>query len=182
MKKTLTLVIWLVFFTQQMIYAQTGTKSKEPIKAKEATVPAQKQVASDAAVKSALKEGPQMEFKFTEHNFGEIPEGPKASVDFVFTNTGNKPLILTDVKASCGCTTPDWPKEPILPGQTSKIKVEYNTQGRPGEFTKSVTITSNMEDGQPKMIYIKGKVIPSSTTGEPTHGPHPGHDHHDHPH
>jgi hypothetical protein len=168
MKKSLTLIS-LLLTTISFVFAQATQKSKS------AVTPAKKEATAATPAKTPLKEGPQMEFKFTEHNFGELPEGPKASVDFVFTNTGNKPLILTDVKASCGCTTPDWPKEPILPGQTSKIKVEYNTQGRPGEFTKSITITSNIDDGQPRMIYIKGKVIPSSTS--PTHDMHDGHNH-----
>jgi hypothetical protein len=168
MKKFITLFT-LVLTTLSFVFAQTSEKSKS-------AAPVQK----ETKAVQATKEGPQMDFKFTEHNFGDLQEGPKANVDFVFTNTGNKPLILTDVKASCGCTTPEWPKEPIMPGQSSKIKVEYNTQGRPGDFTKSITITSNISDTIPKMIYIKGKVAPSATpTGgaEPAHGPHDGHNH-----
>jgi hypothetical protein len=162
MKKTITLFSLIVMIAT-FSFAQEKGKST---------------AAAPATSQAVKKEGPQMDFKFTEHNFGELEEGPKAAVDFVFTNTGNKPLILTDVKASCGCTTPDWPKEPILPGQTNKIKVEYNTQGRPGDFTKSITITSNMEDGAPKMIYIKGKGSTTPVEGTPpTHGPHDGHNH-----
>jgi hypothetical protein len=166
MKKTITLFT-LVVAAFSFTFGQASEKSKT-------AAPVQKET------KQAVKEGPQMDFKFTDHNFGDLQEGPKANVDFVFTNTGNKPLILTDVKASCGCTTPDWPKEPIMPGQTSKIKVEYNTQGRPGEFTKSITITSNMEDATPKMIYIKGKVAPAAAPAggaAPAHGPNDGHNH-----
>mgnify|MGYP005846438385 CR=1 FL=1 len=163
MKKTLTLLSFALVISATA-FAQEKTKTAAPA--------ANKEVSTTAA--DVKKDGPAMNFKFTEHNFGELEEGPKASVDFVFTNTGTKPLILTDVKASCGCTTPDWPKEPIAPGQTSKIKVEYNTQGRPGDFTKSITITSNESD-QPKMIYIKGKVKPASN---PAAAPeHEGHNH-----
>ncbi len=164
MKKTLTLLSAVILISG-FCFAQTKAPApKTPAKPVE------------AQQKAPLKEGPQLEFKFKDHNFGELEEGPKAAVDFVFTNTGNKPLILTDVKASCGCTTPDWPKEPIQPGQTSKIKVEYNTQGRPGDFNKSITINSNANEGQPLMIYIKGKVNPSGKPAEHNHDHH-GHDH-----
>lgn len=159
MKKTLTLLSFALVISATS-FAQTSK------------TPPTKQTATPAA--PVKKEGASLDFKFTEHNFGELEEGPKAAVDFVFTNTGSKPLILTDVKASCGCTTPDWPKEPIAPGQSSKIKVEYNTQGRPGDFTKSITITSNESD-QPKMIYIKGKVKGAA-------GSHDGHNHDGHTH
>jgi hypothetical protein len=163
MKKTLTLLSFALVVSATT-FAQNKTKTASPATTKEAATTA-------TAVK---KDGAVMSFKFTEHNFGELEEGPKAAVDFVFTNTGNKPLILTDVKASCGCTTPDWPKEPIAPGQTSKIKVEYNTQGRSGDFTKSITITSNESD-EPKMIYIKGKVKPAANPSAA-----PGHEGHNH--
>jgi hypothetical protein len=170
MKKTLTLLSFALVVSAAS-FAQT-TKSTAPVAIKQ----------TPTAATAIKKDGAAMDFKFTEHNFGELQEGPKAAVDFVFTNTGNKPLILTDVKASCGCTTPEWPKEPIAPGQTSKIKVEYNTQGRPGDFTKSITITSNESD-QPKMIYIKGKVNGSANPDIKIkeNGPAaPGHEGHNH--
>jgi hypothetical protein len=107
--------------------------------------------------KQDMIDGPQMHFEMSEYDFGEIEEGPKAKVSFKFTNTGKKPLILENVKASCGCTTPYWPKEPIMPGKSEMITAEYNTQGRPGPFTKSITITANTEPPT-KMIHIKGTV------------------------
>jgi hypothetical protein len=108
---------------------------------------------------------PKIEFKESEFDFKDLDEGPQAKHEFVFKNTGKEPLILTNVKASCGCTTPSWPKEPVLPGQEGKILVTYNTQGRPGPFTKSITITSNASE-EAKVIYIKGKVntIPEKNT------------------
>jgi len=164
MKKTLTLLSFALVVSATSFAQGTKSKTAAPIATKQAP----------AAATAIKKDGAAIDFKFTEHNFGELEEGSKAAVDFIFTNTGSKPLILTDVKASCGCTTPEWPKEPIAPGQTSKIKVEYNTQGRPGDFTKSITITSN-EGDQPKMIYIKGKV---NGAANPTDAPgHEGHNH-----
>ncbi len=97
-------------------------------------------------------------FKEETYDFKEIPEGPQVTHEFKFNNTGKEPLILSNVRASCGCTTPSWPKEPILPGKDGTILVTYNTQGRPGAFTKSITINSN-SDQPDKVIYIKGEVI-----------------------
>jgi hypothetical protein len=96
-------------------------------------------------------------FEIEEHNFGNIPEGPEVKYDFIFTNTGKEPLIISDVHASCGCTTPVWPREPILPGAKSKITAVYNTKGRPGTFNKSITIKSNGKTAE-KMLIIKGTV------------------------
>lgn len=102
--------------------------------------------------------GPGMKFEFEEYDFGNVNEGDEAIVDFVFTNDGTEKLILTDVKASCGCTTPFWSKEPVMPGETGKITAKYNTNGRPGNFNKAITITSNIS-GETKRIFIKGNVI-----------------------
>jgi hypothetical protein len=101
---------------------------------------------------------PKLVFAQENHNFGTLLEGPQATHEFKFKNEGKEPLILSNVKASCGCTTPAWPKEPVLPGKEASILVTYNTQGRVGPFTKNVTITSNAEPGT-KVITIKGEVI-----------------------
>ncbi len=101
---------------------------------------------------------PVVNFKEETYNFGEVSEGPQVTHEFKFTNDGKEPLILSNVKASCGCTTPSWPKDPILPGKEATILVTYNTQGRPGNFNKSITITSNASNSS-KVIYIKGEVV-----------------------
>ena len=99
-------------------------------------------------------------FVTESHDFGTIKEADGlATFVFEFTNTGTDPLILKNVQPSCGCTTPDWPKEPILPGKKSAIKVSYNPSGRPGSFEKSITVTS---DGNPgtQVLKINGIVTP----------------------
>ena len=101
---------------------------------------------------------PVMTFEFETYDFGDVNEGDDASVDFVFKNTGKEKLIITDVKASCGCTTPFWSKEPVMPGEQGKITAKYNTVGRPGQFNKTITITSNSNE-ESKRIFIKGNVI-----------------------
>ena len=114
--------------------------------------------AQTTEAKPANPNAAKMAFKEESYNFTEVPEGPQVTHEFKFTNTGKEPLILTNVRASCGCTTPSWPKEPILPGKDGAILVTYNTQGRPGAFNKSITITSNA-DAPEKIIYIKGEVV-----------------------
>lgn len=103
---------------------------------------------------------PVITFEKTEHDFGKINEADgRVSVVFSFKNEGMAPLVLSNVRASCGCTTPTWTKEPIEPGQTGSITVTYNPNGRPGRFQKTVTITSNASEPT-KKVYIKGEVIP----------------------
>lgn len=108
---------------------------------------------------------PKIVFKENEFDFKSVDEGPKITHEFIFTNKGKEALVLSNVKASCGCTTPVWPKEPILPGQEGKILVTYNTSGRPGPFTKTITITSNADEAN-KVITIRGTVtsVPEKNT------------------
>jgi hypothetical protein len=97
-----------------------------------------------------------MVFETSSHSFGNIIEGQIATYEFKFTNTGTEPLELTNVRASCGCTTPKWPRELIQPGQTNVIRAEYNSSGRPGTFSKNIFVTSNA--GQ-STLTISGNVI-----------------------
>jgi hypothetical protein len=97
----------------------------------------------------------KIDFLETTFDFGQIEEGVVAEHDFVFTNNGDQPLILSSVKASCGCTTPAWTKNPIQPGDQGHIKASYNSKNRPGGFHKSITVTSNASTPS-KVIYIKG--------------------------
>lgn len=99
----------------------------------------------------------EIKFDVTQHDFGTIEEGTQATIEFEFTNTGNAPLVLSSVNASCGCTTPKWTKDPIMPGQTGKIQAVYNSSGRPGSFTKSITVNSNAKNGT-VILTIRGTV------------------------
>jgi hypothetical protein len=96
----------------------------------------------------------------TIHDFGTIED--KGNVNAVFTvkNTAKVPILLSEVKASCGCTTPDWTKEPIAPGKTGKVTATYNPKGRVGPFEKSVTINVSIGDKiQTIVVKIKGTVV-----------------------
>ncbi|MCB9031000.1 MAG: DUF1573 domain-containing protein [Chitinophagales bacterium] len=101
---------------------------------------------------------PIMTFEKDLHDFGEIVQGEKVTYEFKFTNTGKSDLLITSARASCGCTVPDYPKEPIAPGLVSYIKVQYNSEGRKDAFNKTVTITANTIPNENK-IRIKGVVI-----------------------
>jgi hypothetical protein len=105
-----------------------------------------------------------MVFTTESHDFGTIAEGPAGDYEFAFKNTGKEPLTIESVHASCGCTTPSYSKEPIAPGKTGKIKASYNTVGRPGAFTKSITVTSNAGT---KVLTIRGTVEKAPTSSVP---------------
>lgn len=128
---------------------------------------------SAIAQTAETKDKPAFKFKAETHDFGKIKEGVQATHEFEFTNTGKGPLIISNVAASCGCTTPDWTREPIPPGKTGKIKAVYNSQGRPGQFTKQVTVTSNAEEAT-KVLTISGlveKVEPGVPESKPAASP-----------
>src|SRR5690606_35572270 len=95
-------------------------------------------------------------------DYGTIEQGADGLREFKFKNTGKEPLIISNAAGSCGCTVPTWPKEPIKPGESSTIKVKYDTK-RLGAINKSVTITSNATEAT-KVLRIKGEVIAPKTT------------------
>ena len=100
------------------------------------------------------------------HDFGKIEEAAgTVSVKFGFTNTGSMPLMIKQVHASCGCTSPSWSKEPVLPGKKGFISATYNPKNRPGPFSKTVTVVSNAS-AQNKVLTIRGDVNPKPKTLE----------------
>ncbi|HPR30914.1 MAG TPA: DUF1573 domain-containing protein [Prolixibacteraceae bacterium] len=113
-----------------------------------------------------LQAQPKIQFEKTVHDFGSIKEDEGlATTQFEFKNEGNQPLIISNVKATCGCTTPEWTREPVPPGKTGTIKVSYNPKNRPGAFTKNVNIYTNSQPAV-TVLSIKGKVEPRELTIE----------------
>lgn len=110
--------------------------------------------------KDRKTKSPQITFEKTEHHFGDLPYKGDGTCEFVFKNTGKEPLILTNVKSSCGCTVPTWTKEPVKKGKTGTIKVKYDTK-RQGKIHKYITVQSNAENGPVKLL-IKGNVAQPS--------------------
>ena len=147
MKKIIALSIALLAFT--FSNAQETSKSTKKITAKttKVTTPALPKV-----------EGAGMVFVNETIDYGTIAHNADGKREFVFTNNGNKPLIITNTQGSCGCTVPTSPKEPIAPGAKGVIGVKYATD-RVGPFTKTVTVTSNAEGQPTKTLTIKGTVL-----------------------
>jgi hypothetical protein len=113
------------------------------------------------AAEPAAPVGPTTSIQFTEteFNFGKVKAGEKVRHEYTFKNTGKEPLIISNAKGSCGCTVPQWPKEPVPVGGEGKIMVEFDSKGKSGNQTKQVTITANTDPPQ-SIIYIKGEVTP----------------------
>lgn len=107
-----------------------------------------------------MAQAPVITFDKTTHDFKKIREQDSiATTIFTFKNTGDAPLVINRVHASCGCTTPVWTKEPVMPGKTGTVKVAYNTVNRPGPFIKTISVFSNA-DTKATVLNIKGEVTP----------------------
>ena len=127
-------------------------------------------IAVAASAQTAATKTDPLVLKQTEHDFGKIPQGKPVYFSFDLSNVGNESLTLENVQASCGCTTPEWSKEPIAPGASAQIRVGYNAASE-GLFQKDITIT--YRNGETKRIQIKGQVwrgpegsAPSNTSVE----------------
>lgn len=125
----------------------------------------EKSAAPAPAVTAVSTDGPVMKFDKDEHNFGTIKQGDKVEYAFEFVNNGKEPLIITEAHGSCGCTVPEWPKQPLKKGEKGTIKVTFNSAGKQGMQDKTVTITSNAADS-PKVLHIKGTVEATVVTPE----------------
>jgi len=109
---------------------------------------------------------PVMKVSSPEHDFGKFKEDAgKQTYDFVVMNTGDQPLVIQNIVASCGCTTPDWTKSPIPPKGTGKITANYDPANRPGSFNKTLSVYSNSKP-EVVVLVIKGEVIPHEKTVE----------------
>lgn len=142
MKKILSIAI-LMIFALSMSAQETVTTDK-PKKVKE----------------------PEITFESLVHDYGNIMQGDNGTCEFVFKNTGKADLLLTNCRSSCGCTVPEWPKDPIPPGKKATIKVKYNTQ-RVGAINKSITVESNAVNNR-VVLNIKGNVAAKPVEAAPT--------------
>ncbi len=116
-------------------------------------------VSNSASADGENKDGlPDLKFEEEEHDFGRITQGEKVSYAFKFKNTGKGNLIIASAAGSCGCTVPEFPKEPILPGQEAKINVVFNSEGKSGIQEKTITVVTNCEPST-RIIKIKTNVI-----------------------
>ncbi len=151
-----------VLFSLGLVLFVFGTVTAQE-KQKQVTVKPAAQNKAQQTPASTLK-SENLDFKNESHDFGTVEEGPAAEYEFSFTNTGKEPIILQNVHASCGCTTPSYSKDPVLPGKTGIVKASYNTVGRPGKFTKSITVATNAGT---KVLTITGTVEKAPTSSVP---------------
>lgn len=161
------LMAFAVFATFAFTACNSGSSTKDA--ARESLATTNTTTTTPAATPTATPEanipaGPLTTISFPEtiHDFGEIQEGEKVTHEFAFTNTGSNALVISNAKGSCGCTVPDWPREPIPPGESAVIKVQYDSKGK-GQpegraESKRVTITANTDPAN-SYLTIKGKVF-----------------------
>lgn len=131
---------------------------------------ASKQVGTEIVTNPATAENPnaanenatEITFEQNMFDFGTIKEGELVNHKFKFTNTGKNPLLITNASASCGCTVPNWPKEPIVPGGSGEIDVTFNSEGKPNHAEKTVTVVANTTPSN-TVLLIKGEVTPANT-------------------
>lgn len=121
-----------------------------------AKLSAQQPAASSPVVTNSNPNAAEIIFDADEHDFGTLKQGSECVFEFKFKNAGKEPLVISNAQPSCGCTVPQWPKEPVKPGELSVIKVKYDSN-RVGPFEKTITVTSNAKTQQ-KVIRIKGKI------------------------
>jgi hypothetical protein len=105
----------------------------------------------------ALRDSTTVELIDKTYNFGTITEGEKVEYNFRFKNTGKKPLIITNASASCGCTVPEKPEKPVMPGEISFIKVVFNSKGKSGHQDKAIIVSSNVKPSFPDLM-LSGEV------------------------
>lgn len=101
----------------------------------------------------------KISFEIPRYEFGQIEQGEKVTYKFEFVNTGNAPVIISNVQATCGCTVPQWSREPVAPGQKGIVSATFNSSGKMGRQVKPITIFSNAENQQER-IYLIGSVVP----------------------
>lgn len=145
--KKITTILALVVFVMGFVVAKTNVKSDEIL-----------------TTQSTQKDTAIIEFSKTSHDFGDIVVGTQAKTTFEYTNKGTVPLVLSNVQTSCGCTASNWSREPLAPGESAKIDINFNSSGKAGQnINKSITVSSNAATVK---LYIRGKVL--AKAAEPT--------------
>ncbi|MCF8367802.1 MAG: DUF1573 domain-containing protein [Bacteroidales bacterium] len=165
MKRTILSIAFLIF-AAMAVNAQVSTDQPS----KQITPEQKRQL--DEQNKRTMEQGqpdnpnaPVITFDKLTHDYGDIEQHGDGKCEFKFINEGKEPLILSNVRSSCGCTIPEWPRQPILPGKSEVIKVKYDTK-RVGMINKTISVYSNAK-ASPITLRIKGKVLAKSATAMP---------------
>lgn len=157
MKKTFVKALFLLTTVAGLYGCNSEAKRSDATNTPAAPVQATSQDAAAGTDATTAANAPVMTFEETNWDFGTIQDGDVVKHTYTFTNTGKSPLIIQNATAQCGCTVPQWPREPIAPGQKGEIQVEFNSRGKAGVQSKSVTITANTEPAN-TMVMLKGVV------------------------
>lgn len=158
--KKLVFSFAILAFAISMVNAQNAAQQKKDA----ASADEQRKMIEQENAAKALEENPNapiIKFDKVVHDYGEIEQNADGNCEFKFTNNGKEPLILSNVRSSCGCTVPVWPRQPILPGQSDVIKVKYDTK-RIGIINKSIQVYSNATE-KTVVLKIKGKINAQTT-------------------
>ncbi len=148
------------FFLSVLFFVSLfGCADKKKSEVKEIT-----NTAPPSIVEIPKAEFAKMEFEKIEYKFGKVDEGTMVKHTFKFKNTGNIPLIISEVAPQCGCTTTDFPKKPIAPNETGEITLELDTKNKKGEQDKNARVVANIEGGN-LFLYLRGEVISNEAPG-----------------
>lgn len=168
--KNLILLLAVFVFAAFTVSAQVSSSGKSDADKKEMVQKRQQEQqqlkTEQAATQAENPNAPVIKFDKTVHDYGTMQQHGDGKCEFKFTNEGKEPLILSNVRSSCGCTVPTWPRQPVLPGQSEVIKVKYDTK-RIGMINKSIHVYSNSKVS-PLTLKIKGKIESPSATKAPT--------------
>ena len=148
---------------QKTVNEETGDRSATVVQDPQ-SVPVNNPNTAAPQDMASSENAPVMTFEKTEHDFGTITQEKKVSHTFQFTNTGKSPLIIQSASATCGCTVPEWPKEPIAPGESGKITVEFDPTGKVGQQAKQVTIRANTQP-EINQVTIKTNITDNAQAG-----------------
>ena len=160
MYKVFLISLSVLLFSCGDMVKEVGDNPKTPTKKEEAKPSLSSNlVMNDNTAESSSKKSGMPEFNFEKelHDFGQLVDGEKVSYSFIFTNSGDSPLIISNAKGSCGCTVPNWSKDPIAPGESGSIDVTFNSTGRSGKQNKAITLTANTNPSR-KVINITSEV------------------------
>lgn len=152
---------WLsLFLVTAMLLASCNNSKNQEQEAEAADIPMDevgKQPVGQTIIPGADSSDAVLEVGEDSYDFGVVKEGEKVEHEFTFTNTGSSPLIISNVQASCGCTTPEYSKNPIAPGDQGLVKVVFNSAGQLGKQHKVITVTSNAASRN-TLLHLRGEV------------------------
>ena len=147
---------YFLFITLPIIIASCDVKRKDKI-ADDSKLDSIKLVQQKMVQDDAMKNTTTVQMIDSAYNFGTITEGEKVEYSYRFKNTGTNPLVIFEAHASCGCTVPEKPEKPILPGETGFLKVVFNSTGKKGHNEKDITVSANANPAFP-ILKLSGEI------------------------